>query len=239
MSEDWTNEAGGGVHPGGTDDGLPVLSLAAGVVAALAGGAVWAAIAIFGNLEVGWVAWGIGLMVGGAMAATTTQRGRRLATMAAAVALLGLVAGKALTFAGSAGPIADEIVEDAAYMQGMTAWEMYANGELEVGLQEAVAETEARGDTLSDALWAEMLVAADAKLAGMSEADRRALARTAAGGLIRQMGLVNGIRAQLSAFDLLWVFLALATAYRMMDAPKREPEVVAAEPEPARETEPV
>lgn len=231
MSEEWTNGGDASVHPAHPDDGLPVLSLAAGLVAALIGGAAWAAIAIFGNLEVGWVAWGIGILVGGAMALTTPQRSRKLAVLAAMLALVGLAAGKAMTFAGSAGPIAEEIMADAGYMQGVTAWRMYSEGQLSPDVQGAVAAIEAAGDTLTDALWAQMLAEADARLAVTSEEDRRALAGETAGRMIRQMGLVEGVKAQLSAFDFLWIALAIATAGRMMDAPKPEPVVV--EPEPA------
>lgn len=238
MSGDWTNGAETSVRPAHHDDGLPPLALAAGLVAALMGGAVWAGIAIYGNVEVGWVAWGIGVAVGGAMALTTSARSRKLAVAAAVLALVGLGAGKAMTFAGSAGPIADEIMAEDGYMQGMTAWRLYAEGALSPDLQQAVAETEARGDTLTDALWADMLVEADARLATMSDGDRRELAREAAGGMIRQMGIVEGLRAQLSGFDILWIFLALATAWRIMDTPKAEP--VLAEEEPAsRENQPV
>ena len=181
MSDEWTNRTQASIHPARNDDGLPPLTLAAGLVAALIGGVVWAAIAIFGNLEVGWVAWGIGVAVGGAMALTTPARSRKLAVVAAMLALVGLAAGKAMTFAGSAGPIAEEIMEEDGYMQGMTAWQMYAEGVLSPDLQTAVADTEARGDTLSDALWADMLAEADGRLAAMSEEDRRALARETAG----------------------------------------------------------
>lgn len=239
MSDEWTNGTQTSIHPARHDDGLPPLTLAAGLVAALIGGAVWAAIAIFGNLEVGWVAWGIGAAVGGAMALTTPARSRKLAVVAAMLALVGLAAGKAMTFAGSAGPIAEEIMEEDGYMQGMTAWQMYAEGALSPDLQTAVADTEARGDTLTDALWADMLEEAEGRLAAMSEEDRRALARETAGGMIRQMGIVEGMKAQLSGFDFLWIALALATAFRIMDAVKPEPVVAEAEARGSRENQPV
>lgn len=223
MSDEWTTPGDTPVRPAVPDDGVPSLALAAGLVAALLGGVIWAAIGIYGNLEVGWVAWGIGLMVGGAMAMTTPVRSRQLAVAAAALALVGLLAGKAMTFAGSTGPIAEEMLADDEYMRGVTAWRMYGAAELDPALQAAVSDTEARGDTLSDADWAAMLAAAETRLDGLSEAEREAIAREVAGTMIRQMGVVAGVRAQLSGFDLLWLFLALATAFRMLEAPKQEP----------------
>ena len=47
---------------GSHDDRTP-LALAAGLVAALVGGLVWAGIVLFTNYEIGWVAWGIGGLV--------------------------------------------------------------------------------------------------------------------------------------------------------------------------------
>lgn len=227
MSDEWTR-----------DDGFPTLALAAGLVAALLGGGIWALIGIYANLEVGWVAWGIGVMVGVAMAATTQLRTRQLAVAAAALALVGLLAGKAMTFAGSTGPIAAEMIADDEYMRGVMAWQLYGAGELDPALQSSIQEAEVRGDTLSDANWAGMLAAAGPRLDALSAGEREAMAREVAGNMIRQMGLVAGVRAQLSGFDLLWLFLALATAFRIMDAPKHEPAVAApVEGEPEEETQ--
>lgn len=235
MSDEWTN-AGGAAHPA-HDDGLSPLAIAAGLVAAVIGGAIWAAIAIFGDVEVGWVAWGIGALVGGAMALTTPVRSRRLAVVAAALALVGLAGGKAATFAGSAGPVAEQMMADEAYMQAITAWQMYGEGTLPPALQATVKELEVRGDTLTDAAWAQMLAAADAELATMSEDEKRFLARASAAAAIEGMGLVAGVSSQLGAFDLLWVALALFTAFRIMDAPKPAP--VVANETPERDGQPV
>lgn len=216
------------------DDRAP-LALAAGLVAALLGGLIWAAIVLVTDYEVGWVAWGIGALVGFAMAAVTRTRGRSMALAAAALALVGLIAGKGFVVAGSAGSIADELMESPEYLAGAVAWEMYGTGELEPATIEAIDATEAAGDTLSDALWADMLAQGEARLSAMPETDRRVLAEEAAAGFVGQMGLVDGIMAQLSGFDLLWLLLAMGTAYKIMEAREPEVEVAAAEAEPGAE----
>ncbi|HSH45407.1 MAG TPA: hypothetical protein VK966_06110 [Longimicrobiales bacterium] len=210
-----------GGRPSGSDS--PALAILAGLVAALVGGAIWAAVAIYGNLEVGWIAWGIGALVGGAMTRTTRIRSRQIALVAAVLALTGLAAGKAMTFAGSVGPVAEDMAEDDSYMRGMTAWAMYEDGTLDPALIDAVNATDARGDTLSDALWADMLTDADTRLAAMTQGEKVEMARASASEMMREMGLVNGVLLQLSLFDLLWVFLALATAYGMMARQESEP----------------
>jgi len=193
------------------DDRTP-LALAAGLVAAIVGGLVWAGIVLFANYEIGWVAWGIGVLVGLAMARTTRARSRSLALAAGALALVGL----------STGSVADELLSTPEYMAGAMAWDMYSAGELEVETMEAIRATQEAGDTLSDAVWEEMLAQADARLAIMTPVDRQAFADGVAAGMVNQMGLMGGIRSQLSGFDLLWLFLAVGTAFQMMNGKQEE-----------------
>ncbi|HEX6133850.1 MAG TPA: hypothetical protein VFZ24_07800 [Longimicrobiales bacterium] len=207
------------------DDGRTSLALALGLAAAIAAGGMWAVLVFVTNLEVGYAAWGVGVLVGVAMTRATRQRTQQLAYAAAVFALLGLVAGKAFIFAGSSGMIAEELSADEEVMRGAIAWQMYAERALD---QETLAEidrVEAGQDTLSDAAWASMLEQADVRLASMTEQDRAEAAGAAARTVMHSMGMFAGIRAQLSAFDLLWVFLAVGTAYRML-APAKESESV-------------
>ena len=67
-------EPAGPVWPGQQDDGRTALALAAGLIAAIIGGLIWAAIVLYAHLEIGWAAWGVGLLAGGAMAFVTTNR---------------------------------------------------------------------------------------------------------------------------------------------------------------------
>ena len=208
-------------------DDRTTLAIAAGLVAALLGAAGWAATVILLDYEIGWVAWAIGGLVGLAMTKATANRSRQLAVVAAGLALVGLLAGKVLVAAGSAGPIAEELAGTPEYLASAVAWDMYGAEELAPATMEAVRNTEASGDTLSDAVWAEMLEQGTARVASMSEAERRAVADGVAAAYVRDLGIVGGVRAQLSAFDLLWLLLALGTAFRMMDAAEPVPAPVA------------
>lgn len=219
-------------------DDRNLLALAAGLVAALLGAGIWAGMVMVTDYEVGWVAWAIGGLVGLAMGRVTQLRSRQLAVAAAVFALVGLLAGKAFVVAGSAGAIADELRANTEYLQGPMAWQMFENEELDAVAMDGVRATHAAGDTLSDALWADMLAQSAIRLESMSEEARSAFAGEVASGYVQQLGLVDGVMAQLSGFDLLWLFLALGTAFRMMDAPAREPEAAPAMAE-TRENEPV
>lgn len=217
-------EPAGPVWPGQQDDGRTALALAAGLIAAIIGGLIWAAIVLYAHLEIGWAAWGVGLLAGGAMAFVTTNRSPGLGAAAAALAVIGLLAGKLAITLGSVGPLSEELLRDPANLRGAVAWQMYEAGELEPATQDSVRATLEAGDTLSDAVWEDMLRQAEVKVAVLPEQERQQVAEGVARAYIRQMGLVNGVLVQLGPWDLLWFGLALATAYRLM-AGRKEAEV--------------
>lgn len=76
---------------------LPGLMM--GVVAALVGGAVWGAIAYYAHYEVGYVAWGIGLLTGFAVVyGAGGRRGMPLQVSAVLCSVLGIALGKYSSF---------------------------------------------------------------------------------------------------------------------------------------------
>lgn len=202
------------------DDDRAPLALAAGLAAGLVAGGIWAALVYFTGYEIGFAAWGVGLLVGFAMGSVTVLRTRQLATAAAFFAVLGLLAGKAFIFAGSTGAIASDYANDDGLMAGAVAWQLYDTRQLDASSLAELDATIAAGDTLSDAVWAAMLGQAGARIAGMSETEREEAAMAAAQSLMGGIGLVGGIRAQLTPFDLLWILLAVGSAFRMMAPPK-------------------
>lgn len=75
------------------------LALLAGLVAAVLGGVAWGLVVKHSEYEVGVVAWGIGLVVGFAVAAVSRARGPALQAIAVACALVGILLGKYLSYA--------------------------------------------------------------------------------------------------------------------------------------------
>lgn len=219
MSEDFSPVEEQPMH----DDGRTPLALALGIAAAIAAGGLWAALVYVTNLEIGYAAVGVGFLVGLAMSRTTAQRTQQLAYAAAVFALLGLATGKAFIWVASAGPVAEELTENDEVMRSAVAWQMYGDRSLDDATLEAIDRTQAGIDTLSDAAWESMLAQAETKLAGMTEAERQEVATSTAKSFIQDIGLVGGIKAQLTLFDALWILLAVGTAYRMV-APAKLPE---------------
>ncbi len=79
--------------------GVLVTAAGAGLVAAIVGGVVWGLIVRWSDYEVGFVAWGIGFVVGSAVVlGARDRRGLPLQVLAVVLALAGIVLGKYLAF---------------------------------------------------------------------------------------------------------------------------------------------
>lgn len=213
----------------------PVLVLVAGSVAAAAGGLFWALIVVLTQYEVGWVAWGIGFLVGFTMAVTTSVRSPALGIRAALLAGAGLVFGKLLIVEFAVVPnLAQEIRADSTAMKTAVFMAMVSDSTLLNDLQGEL-DLVPRGDTLSDDLAERLDRAVSDHVVGMGEAAADSVAKRYAKFIVSDAGILRRLRSQLSPLDLLWFFLAIATAWRLTAAPvKREP---ATEPEPPDESE--
>jgi hypothetical protein len=79
--------------------GVLLTATLAGLVAAIVGGLVWGLIVRWTDYEIGFAAWGIGFIVGTAVALGAQHaRGLPLQVIAVALALFGIVLGKYLAF---------------------------------------------------------------------------------------------------------------------------------------------
>ncbi len=91
------------------DRGVLVRAIPAGLIAALAGGVAWGLIVKWSEYEVGFVAWGIGFLVGLAVVtATGGRRGPLLQAVAIVSSLIGILVGKYLSYALVVQQVANE-----------------------------------------------------------------------------------------------------------------------------------
>ena len=75
-------------------------AIGAGLVAAIVGGVVWGLIVRATDYEVGFVAWGVGFLVGTAVALAARQgSGPTFGVIAVVLSLIGILLGKYLSFA--------------------------------------------------------------------------------------------------------------------------------------------
>lgn len=70
------------------------MGIAAGLLAGLIGAAAWAAIAFYANLEIGYLAWGIGGLVGFAVASGAGKTGPVLGGIAVLITIASICGGK-------------------------------------------------------------------------------------------------------------------------------------------------
>lgn len=206
----------------GTAPGSLMPAILAGLGAALIGAIIWTAVVGFTGYEVGYIAWALGGMVGFGMSHATSRRDSSAAAAAATLALVGLLLARVMIgefVLGSSG--IDEVLEDDELMTQAAALDLQFTGGFPPDLQ-ARYDAIPVNDTLSDAIWEEMLVAARAHLELLSEQEKVEIAEQFTGMALVQAGMVGRVTAQMGAFDLLWIFLAVSTAWSML---KREEEV--------------
>lgn len=202
-------------------------AILAGVGAAAVGAVAWTVVVALTGYEIGWAAWAVGGLVGLGMASATPRRGPTVAAAGAGLALGGLVLARALiALSVLEGSVVGEITDDSELMAQATVIELQATGGFPEEIQ---AEYDAipPGDTISDALWADMLAAAEAHLESLPDEERERIAVQFAGIAVGQNDLVTLMRSQITVYDALWVLLAVSTAWGMLQA-KEEEEVTGA-----------
>jgi hypothetical protein len=192
-------------------------ALLGGLVAAAVGGGAWAAIGYATGYEIGWLAWGIGLLVGvGVHFGGKGKLGTHTGLLAGALAALAVAGGKyGVVYAtldrelGSAPAVTDEnvisfIADDvvAARLDAGEPVEWPAG----VDPDEAWVESDYPPD-----VWAEAAAHWDSL-----DATGRDEWRAYANPSIDTMALTNEIyTSTFNAFDLLWFALAIGSAFKI------------------------
>lgn len=208
------------------DDSLkPIL---AGGIAGVLGGAIWAVIVAVTDYEVGWVAWGVGGLVGWAMTKATQQRSTRLAMIAAGLAVLGLLCGKIFIQYFVTRPAFEQAVRDDTDAIGSAlAAKMREESTFPPEIQTQLDEL-GEADTVSDALWRSMVAAGHQKAAELTEEERTAVLGDYVASVSRGVGPWQQLAWGFSLYDLLWFGLAVSTAWRMLKHQPPEPAPAAA-----------
>ncbi len=191
-------------------------ALIGGLVAALVGGALWTVIVMTTKYEVGFVAWAIGGLVGFVMSRATPSRGQALGTLAALLAVVGLVVGKVLIVTvGTQRQAVLEVEKDPDLLAQAGLHDLQLADAIPNELQERL---DALGfdDTIPDALWSDMMAAGTAHATRSGSEEQGRIAAQYAAALLANVGVLERLRSQLSPWDLLWFGLAVSTAWRFM-----------------------
>ncbi len=199
----------------------------AGVIAGFAGAVVWALIAVFANIEIGWLAWGIGAAVGAAVA-WGSEGTPAMGVAAVIISVLAIVGGKYISVEMA---LAKEMGNADEYINTMTEDEenlIFWMADLVVAQIEEAGGTVAwpkgaRPDGLGtkDEYPREIWTQAQQALATMTPENKDEFKE-----LVRQQMDENiamntadlkkeGFLASFSLFDVLFFFLAIGTAYKI------------------------
>lgn len=190
-------------------------ALLGGAVAALVGAGLWALITKLTNTEWGWIAWGVGLLVGLAMARMTPVRSPTLGVYAALLAMLGLATGKVLTLKIEAASAHEEIIDDPETLTQAFLIDMRGRESFSAEVNTQLARL-GQQDTVPDDLWATMMAEAGERMQAAPATERERVAQSAVTQIMGSLTLTDQFVGTLGLFDLLWFFLAIGTAWKML-----------------------
>lgn len=206
-----------------------------GAIGATLGGVIWAAIVYFTGYEVGFVAWGIGIMAGVSTILLTKERSKRLGVIAATMALVGLLIGKIIIFqwlttTELAEMLAEEPPEwmvmvtlaDPEAMFRVACNELADQGEFDDEFAELLKESHLPDSEIERT---EEIEAATVKVLAILESwdeprreeiVRRQIAAKSeqiAETIVEQVSLLERIKLSMSFWDAIWFFFAISSAY--------------------------
>ena len=208
---------GGGTAPSSPRGASPVL---AGVLVGIPAAVVWAVIARFTGYEIGWVAWGVGAIVGYAVAKSAHEPSASLGPTAAAIAVASLLLAKILILEFALPPIMQaELLKNADATTGMFVLDMTTHKSFSPELQALLDQADAQPGSLSDAQQVDMQVKMRdevmARVASATQAEKERVARAGADSYLKELGFFGALKDLFSLFDLLWIFLAISSAFRI------------------------
>lgn len=199
-----------------------------GLAGGAAGAAVWAGTAYFLEVEVGWIAWLAGVLVGvGVRIAAQGERPPEAGWIAAAIALVAIAAGKYATVELAISEIAwaDELQITPEQAVASIATEIAAARGVEDEIMRAVGEAEGEEPVDLERLfppdiWQEASrrwerLGPEGQRTKVAEIEEAALqAQDAIKGIVRREGFL----ASFSPYDILWALLAIGSAFKIATA---------------------
>lgn len=209
------------------------MKLAGGVVGGAIGGAIgaaiWAAVAYFLNVEIGWIAWGVGGLVGLGTALGTGGGHPAAGVLAVAITVVSILGGKYASIQLALGGEKEEIVEsalgqlgDEEYVVSWIANEIASERE-NAGEEVAWPDPPEEGDGSIESeyppdIWAE----AEGRWQSLTPAEqgaRRAEIETEIREnfevFFGEFDMIEAIKGSMGALDILFFALAIGTAWQL------------------------
>jgi hypothetical protein len=200
--------------------------LLAGILAGMFSAVVWALLVYLTHNPIGLAAWGVGGLVGVAVAKPDRQpRGASRGALAVVLATTAIIFAKVLIVEVAFPPVVrDEILRSQETTALLYMVDMAAHRSFSPDLQTAI-DTLARGrrDTLGSPGWAElqyrMLQEARQRAESAAPAERARVVQAAMGGVIARFGFLPLLARSFGVWDLLWLGLGCSSAWKLAQSP--------------------
>ncbi len=199
-------------------DGSPVLS---GLIVSVLLAVGWAFLVYVTDNPVGLIAWGVGGLIGLAVARFAPRPSASLGTLAAVLTVGTVILAKVLIVAFALRPmVLNDVLRDrdataTMYMVDMVTHHSFSP-ELQAELDKQARE---RSDTLppdaASELTHRMVVEARQRAAAATRAERERLVRVHTDSLLTRMGFVAPLARLFGVLDLLWIGLGISTAWQL------------------------
>lgn len=208
---------GGGQSAGPRKKASPVL---AGVLVGIPAAVLWVLIVYVTGYEIGWVAWGVGALIGLAVAKSAHEPNASLGPTAAALAVASLILAKVLIVEFAAPAILKrEFLKNREATAALFLVDMRIRKSFSPELQATIEGLDGRPGTLSDEqsyqLEQQVESEAMARAAAATPAERERVVRTSVGGMLDAMGFFGTLKKTFTFWDVLWFGLAISSAFKV------------------------
>jgi hypothetical protein len=195
----------------------------AGILVGIPAAVVWVLIVYVTGYEIGWVAWGVGALIGLAVAKSAHEPNASLGPTAAALGVGSLILAKVLIVEFAAPAILrGEFLKNREATAAMFLVDMRIHKSFSPDVQAALDQRESRPDALSQQQQYELVQQlqseALARAAAATKAERERVVSVAVKGMLDAMGFFGVLKKSFSFWDVLWFGLAISSAYKVAQA---------------------
>ncbi len=208
---------GGGASSSSPRRASPVL---AGVLVGIPAAVVWALIAYFTGYEIGWAAWGVGAIVGYAVAKSAHEPSASLGPTAAVIAVASLLLAKILILEFALPAMAQaELLKSPNATTGMFVLDMTQPKSFSPELQALLDQDDARPGSLSEAQQVDaqrrMRAEVAERVGNATRAEKERVVRASVDAYLKELGFFGALKELFSLYDALWIFLAISSAFKI------------------------
>ena len=208
---------GGASPPAAPKRASPLL---AGILFGMVAAVVWTLIVYFTGYEIGWVAWGVGALIGLAVAKSAHEPNASLGPTAAALAAASLILAKVLIVEFAApSAVSKEVLKNREVVAAMFLVDMRIHKSFSPEVQATIEQLDGRPGTLSNEqrfqLEQQVESEAVARAAAATPAERERVVRAGVKSMLDAMGFFGMLKQAFGFWDVLWFGLAISSAYKV------------------------